>query len=141
MDPRDPAGPTDNLHARRFLYEDNLMSKRYLETKKALITAPSTTPISTAFFSNNIVQDFRENYVDKVDERIRLTTAPTDPESSKESGLEPLTPLPPLKNLQRAFLSSEAMPLTYQDHSPRERPGLGTMKHTKPEHKNLQIRV
>ncbi|GJW91853.1 hypothetical protein Tco_0169406 [Tanacetum coccineum] len=28
---------------------------------------------------------------------------------------------------------SEVMPLNYQDHSPRERPGLGTMKHTKPE--------
>ncbi|GKB01274.1 hypothetical protein Tco_0829318 [Tanacetum coccineum] len=25
------------------------------------------------------------------------------------------------------------MTLTYQDHSPRERPGLGTMKHTKPK--------
>ncbi|GJY96421.1 hypothetical protein Tco_0513331 [Tanacetum coccineum] len=25
------------------------------------------------------------------------------------------------------------MPLNYQDHSPKERPGLGTMKHTKPD--------
>ncbi|GJU94919.1 retrovirus-related pol polyprotein from transposon TNT 1-94 [Tanacetum coccineum] len=39
----------------RFVYEDNLISWRYLESKKALITAPSTTPISTAFFSNNIL--------------------------------------------------------------------------------------
>ncbi|GKD15825.1 hypothetical protein Tco_1204983, partial [Tanacetum coccineum] len=30
-------------------------------------------------------------------------------------------------------ISSEVMPLTYQEHSPRERPGLGTMKHTKPD--------
>nr|GEX72471.1 retrovirus-related Pol polyprotein from transposon TNT 1-94 [Tanacetum cinerariifolium] len=29
--------------------------------------------------------------------------------------------------------NSEVMPLTYQDHSPKERPGLGTMKHTKLE--------
>ncbi|GJS48969.1 retrovirus-related pol polyprotein from transposon TNT 1-94 [Tanacetum coccineum] len=29
--------------------------------------------------------------------------------------------------------SSDVMTLTYQDHSPRERSGLGTMKHTKPE--------
>ncbi|GKD45631.1 hypothetical protein Tco_1270276 [Tanacetum coccineum] len=39
----------------RFVYRDNLICKRYPETKKALITAPSTTPISTDFFSNNIV--------------------------------------------------------------------------------------
>ncbi|GKB15314.1 hypothetical protein Tco_0849237 [Tanacetum coccineum] len=30
---------------------------------------------------------------------LKLTKAPTDPKSSKESGSEPLTPLPPLKNL------------------------------------------
>ncbi|GJU92296.1 hypothetical protein Tco_1304719 [Tanacetum coccineum] len=29
--------------------------------------------------------------------------------------------------------SSEVMPLTFQPHSPKERPGLGIMKHTKPE--------
>nr|GEW79199.1 putative ribonuclease H-like domain-containing protein [Tanacetum cinerariifolium] len=29
--------------------------------------------------------------------------------------------------------SSEIMPLTFQPHSPKERPGLGIMKHTKPE--------
>ncbi|GJS28876.1 hypothetical protein Tco_0489496 [Tanacetum coccineum] len=38
----------------RFVYEDNLISRRYIETKKAMITAPSTIHISTAFFSNNI---------------------------------------------------------------------------------------
>ncbi|GJR84765.1 hypothetical protein Tco_0155550 [Tanacetum coccineum] len=68
-----------------------------------------------------------------VNERIRLTEAPTDLESSKELGSEPPTPLPPLKNLQGASESSQVMPLTYQDHSPKKRPGLGTMKHTKPE--------
>ncbi|GJU93209.1 hypothetical protein Tco_1317965 [Tanacetum coccineum] len=68
-----------------------------------------------------------------VNECLGLTKEPTDLESSKESGSEPLTPLPPLKNLQGASPSSEVMPLTYQDHSSRERPGLGTMKH-----KNLQ---
>ncbi|GJY78147.1 hypothetical protein Tco_0483948 [Tanacetum coccineum] len=68
-----------------------------------------------------------------VNECLKLTEAPSDPEPSKESGSEPLTPLPPLKNIQKASLSSEVMPLTYQDRSPRERPGLGTMKHTKPK--------
>ncbi|GJU21100.1 retrovirus-related pol polyprotein from transposon TNT 1-94 [Tanacetum coccineum] len=68
-----------------------------------------------------------------VNECLQPTEAPTDPESSKESGLKPQTPLPPLKNIQRASLSSEVMTLTYQDHSPRERPGLGTLKHTKPD--------
>ncbi|GJS76090.1 hypothetical protein Tco_0725971, partial [Tanacetum coccineum] len=43
---------------RRFVYEDNLISRRFPETKKALITTPSDSPISTAFFSNNIIQDF-----------------------------------------------------------------------------------
>ncbi|GKE56634.1 hypothetical protein Tco_1495819 [Tanacetum coccineum] len=43
---------------RRFVYEDNLILRIYPESKKALITAPSTTLISTAFFSNNVIQDF-----------------------------------------------------------------------------------
>ncbi|GJZ75699.1 retrovirus-related pol polyprotein from transposon TNT 1-94 [Tanacetum coccineum] len=58
---------------------------------------------------------------------------PPRPWSSKEVGSKPQTPLPPLKNLNGASPSSEVIPLTYQDHSPRERPGLSTMKHTKPE--------
>ncbi|GKC97594.1 retrovirus-related pol polyprotein from transposon TNT 1-94 [Tanacetum coccineum] len=53
----------------RFVYEDNLISRRYYKTKKALITAPSTSLISTTFFSNNIVQDFQENSDDEDDER------------------------------------------------------------------------
>ncbi|GJR06136.1 retrovirus-related pol polyprotein from transposon TNT 1-94 [Tanacetum coccineum] len=53
----------------RFVYEDNLIQRRYSDTKKALITAPSSTPISTAFFSNNVIQDFQENYDDDVDEK------------------------------------------------------------------------
>ncbi|GJW49278.1 retrovirus-related pol polyprotein from transposon TNT 1-94 [Tanacetum coccineum] len=57
------------LHHMRFFYEDNLILKRYPDYKKALIIAPSTTLISTAFFSNNIVQDFQENFDDEVDER------------------------------------------------------------------------
>ncbi|GJY75969.1 retrovirus-related pol polyprotein from transposon TNT 1-94, partial [Tanacetum coccineum] len=55
------------------------------------------------------------------------------PESSKDSEAEFLTPLPPLKILQGASPSSEVLPLTFQPHSPKERPGLGIMKHTKPE--------
>nr|GEZ20859.1 retrovirus-related Pol polyprotein from transposon TNT 1-94 [Tanacetum cinerariifolium] len=55
------------------------------------------------------------------------------PESSKDSEANFVTPLPPLKNLQGASPSSEVMPLTFQPHSPKERPGLCIMKHTKPE--------
>ncbi|GKE02902.1 hypothetical protein Tco_1390885 [Tanacetum coccineum] len=40
----------------RFVYEDNLIQRRYFDTKKALITTPSNTAISTAFFSNNSSQ-------------------------------------------------------------------------------------
>nr|GEY76450.1 retrovirus-related Pol polyprotein from transposon TNT 1-94 [Tanacetum cinerariifolium] len=47
------------------------------------------------------------------------------PESSKDSQAEFLIPLPPLKNLQGASPSSEVMPLTFQPHSPKEKPGLG----------------
>nr|GEW63461.1 retrovirus-related Pol polyprotein from transposon TNT 1-94 [Tanacetum cinerariifolium] len=54
---------------RRFVYEDNLIQKRNSDTKKALITTPSSTAISTAFFSNNVIQDFQENSDDEVDER------------------------------------------------------------------------
>ncbi|GJW21821.1 retrovirus-related pol polyprotein from transposon TNT 1-94 [Tanacetum coccineum] len=53
----------------RFVYEDNLIQRRYSDTKKALITTPSSTAISTAFFSNNVMQDFQENSDDEVDER------------------------------------------------------------------------
>nr|GEZ69503.1 retrovirus-related Pol polyprotein from transposon TNT 1-94 [Tanacetum cinerariifolium] len=53
----------------RFVYEDNLISKRYYDTKKALITTPSDSSISTTFFSNNIMQDFQENSDDEADER------------------------------------------------------------------------
>ncbi|GKC04937.1 hypothetical protein Tco_0996547 [Tanacetum coccineum] len=53
----------------RFVYEDNLIQRRYSDTKKALITTPSSTPISTTFFSNNVIQDFQENSDDEVDER------------------------------------------------------------------------
>ncbi|GKC35083.1 hypothetical protein Tco_1047467 [Tanacetum coccineum] len=52
----------------RFVYEDNLIQRRYSKTKKALITTPSSTAISTAFFSNNVIQDFQENSNDEVDE-------------------------------------------------------------------------
>ncbi|GJV67047.1 hypothetical protein Tco_1482556 [Tanacetum coccineum] len=53
----------------RFVYEDNLIQRRYSDTKKALITTPSSTPISTTFFSNNVIQDFNKNSDDEVDER------------------------------------------------------------------------
>ncbi|GJS27384.1 hypothetical protein Tco_0488004 [Tanacetum coccineum] len=62
------AKSAENIYG-RFVYEDNLIQRRYSNTKKALITTPSNTPISTAFFSNNVIQDFQENSDDEVDER------------------------------------------------------------------------
>nr|GEV86753.1 hypothetical protein [Tanacetum cinerariifolium] len=59
--------------------------------------------------------------------------ASNDPESSKELRSEPQTPPPLLKNLQGASPSSKVMKLTYQDHSPMERSGFGTMKYIKLE--------
>ncbi|GJS16694.1 retrovirus-related pol polyprotein from transposon TNT 1-94 [Tanacetum coccineum] len=44
-----------------------------------------------------------------VNECLQLTKEFANLESSKESGLEPKTPLPPLKNLHRASLSSESV--------------------------------
>ncbi|GKE67255.1 hypothetical protein Tco_1521416 [Tanacetum coccineum] len=49
----------------RFVYEDYLISRRYPESKKALITAS----ISNAFISNNVIQDFQENSDDEEDVR------------------------------------------------------------------------
>ncbi|GJS06203.1 retrovirus-related pol polyprotein from transposon TNT 1-94 [Tanacetum coccineum] len=54
---------------RRFVYEDNLIQRRYCDTKKPPITTPLSTLIFTAFFSNNVIQDFQENSDDEVDER------------------------------------------------------------------------
>ncbi|GJX33477.1 retrovirus-related pol polyprotein from transposon TNT 1-94 [Tanacetum coccineum] len=53
----------------RFVYKDNLIQRRYSDTKKSLITTPSSTAISTAFFSNNVIHDVQENSNDEVDER------------------------------------------------------------------------
>ncbi|GJX24218.1 retrovirus-related pol polyprotein from transposon TNT 1-94 [Tanacetum coccineum] len=68
-----------------------------------------------------------------VNESLKPTKTSNTPKSSKDSKMESLTPLPPLKNHQRASPSSKVMPLTFQTHSPKERPGLGIMKHTKPK--------
>nr|GEZ45016.1 retrovirus-related Pol polyprotein from transposon TNT 1-94 [Tanacetum cinerariifolium] len=54
---------------RRFVYEDKLIQRRYSDTKKALITTPSSSAISTALFSNNVILDFQKNSDDEVDER------------------------------------------------------------------------
>lgn len=53
----------------KFVYEDNLITRRYpgkaQETKKAL----TISPISTAFYSNGVVQDFQDESDDEVDQR------------------------------------------------------------------------
>nr|GEV35239.1 retrovirus-related Pol polyprotein from transposon TNT 1-94 [Tanacetum cinerariifolium] len=53
----------------RFVYDDNLIQRRYSETKKARITTPLSCAVSTAFFSNNVIRDFKENFDDEVDDR------------------------------------------------------------------------
>ncbi|GJU75136.1 hypothetical protein Tco_1272206 [Tanacetum coccineum] len=68
-----------------------------------------------------------------VNESLKPTETSNTPEPSKDSEAESLAPLPPLKNLQGASPSSKVMPLTFQPYSPKDRPGLGIMKHTKPE--------
>ncbi|GJU49363.1 hypothetical protein Tco_1218918 [Tanacetum coccineum] len=62
-----------------------------------------------------------------VNESLEPTKTLNTPESSKDSKVESHTPLPPLKNLQGASPSSELMPLTFQPHSPKDRPGLRTV--------------
>ncbi|GKD15992.1 hypothetical protein Tco_1205150 [Tanacetum coccineum] len=68
-----------------------------------------------------------------VNESLESTETLNTPESSKDSKAESLTSLPPLKNLQGASPSSEVTPLNFQPHYPKERPGLGIMKHTMPK--------
>ena len=55
----------------KFLYEENLISRRYPDFKKAQESKRTLTnsPISTAFYSNGIVQDFQEESDDEVDGR------------------------------------------------------------------------
>ncbi|GJR08320.1 retrovirus-related pol polyprotein from transposon TNT 1-94 [Tanacetum coccineum] len=62
-------GFMNSLPEKWFVYEDNLIQRRYSDTKKALITTSSSTAIFTAFFSNNVIQDFQENSDDEVDKR------------------------------------------------------------------------
>ncbi|GKA50136.1 hypothetical protein Tco_0743209 [Tanacetum coccineum] len=68
-----------------------------------------------------------------INESLKPTKGSTNLESSKDYEAESLTPLPPLKHLQGALPSLEVMQLTFQPYSPKERPGLGIMKHTKPK--------
>nr|GEW50720.1 ribonuclease H-like domain-containing protein [Tanacetum cinerariifolium] len=213
----------------RFFYEDNLIQRRYSDTKKALITTPSSSVIFTTFFSNNAIQNFQENYDDEVDERpseeylrdldaeyhersmlanskrfikrrnnfsrqkaneniecykcgkkchfardcfsktsnpsyqspkdykaeykkmkAKLALLEASPSSAhnlntfqpKNKGLvaqifdwdeEEVSMDEEVTQVKGASLSSEVMPLTFQPHSPKKRPGLGIMEHTKPE--------
>ncbi|GJW47320.1 retrovirus-related pol polyprotein from transposon TNT 1-94 [Tanacetum coccineum] len=61
-----------------------------------------------------------------VSESLEPTETLNTHDSSKDSKAESLTQLPPLKNLQGASPNSKVTPLTFQPHSPRERPGLET---------------
>ncbi|GKA26444.1 hypothetical protein Tco_0712553 [Tanacetum coccineum] len=68
-----------------------------------------------------------------VNESFKPTETSIILESSKDSEAESIIPLPPLKNIQGASPSSKVMPLTFQPHSSKERPGLGIIKNTKPK--------
>ncbi|GJZ64434.1 hypothetical protein Tco_0620855 [Tanacetum coccineum] len=69
-----------------------------------------------------------QNYLNQVaNESLKPTKTSTNPESLKDSKAGSLTPLPPLKTLQGASPSSEVESFTFQPHSPKERPGLGTV--------------
>ncbi|GJW29518.1 retrovirus-related pol polyprotein from transposon TNT 1-94 [Tanacetum coccineum] len=59
-----------------------------------------------------------------VNKSLKPTKASTDPDSSNYFEAEPITPLPLLNILQGASPSSKVMSLTFQPHSPKERPGL-----------------
>ncbi|GKG41825.1 hypothetical protein Tco_0473576, partial [Tanacetum coccineum] len=59
-----------------------------------------------------------------VNESLEPTKTLNTPESSKDSEVESLTLLPPLENLHGASPSLEVMPLNFQPHSLKERPGL-----------------
>nr|GEU30167.1 hypothetical protein [Tanacetum cinerariifolium] len=68
-----------------------------------------------------------------VNESLKPAETTTKPKSSKDSEVESFTPLPPLKTIQGASPSSEVESLTFQPHSPKERPCLGILKHKKPK--------
>ncbi|GJW20026.1 hypothetical protein Tco_0027462 [Tanacetum coccineum] len=59
-----------------------------------------------------------------VNKSLGLTEASSEPESSKESRLEPHRPQPHLKILQGAHPNLEVTPMVYHPHSLRERYGL-----------------
>ncbi|GJT78101.1 hypothetical protein Tco_1044826 [Tanacetum coccineum] len=95
------------------------------------------TPVIIAEYSSKLL-NFNTGRIlvpesQAVNESLEPTKTLYTPESFKNSKAKSLTPLPPLKNIQGASPSSQVMPLTFQPHSPKERPGLGIMKHTKPE--------
>ncbi|GKA69540.1 hypothetical protein Tco_0775604 [Tanacetum coccineum] len=129
----------------------------------ALSDIYESTVISTAFFSNNVIQDFQENSDDEVDERSYLRDLDIEfheiallANSKQVSDDDEVTQVKVQMALaddeltvgnnharngewiditmrKGASPSSEVMPLTFQPHSLKERPGLGIMKHTKPK--------
>ncbi|GJS14761.1 hypothetical protein Tco_0409233 [Tanacetum coccineum] len=105
----------------RFVYEDNLIARRFPETKKALITTPSNSPISTAFFSNNIVQDFQENSNDEADERYSeeylrdLDLESPMSNSSMSKGFQPKF-IPKLIQSSQHAQSSQSEPKVQKDY-------------------------
>nr|GEY33244.1 hypothetical protein [Tanacetum cinerariifolium] len=95
----------------RFVYENNLIKRRYSDTKKALITTPLSFSISTSFFSNNVIQDFQKNSDDEVDER-------SSEEYLRDLGVE---------NQERALLANSKHFITRRKKLSRQKAN----KHTK----------
>ncbi|GKD66990.1 retrovirus-related pol polyprotein from transposon TNT 1-94 [Tanacetum coccineum] len=114
----------------RFVYEENLIQRRFSDTKKALIKTPSSTTVSTAFFSNKVIPDFQENSNDEVNERsshfardcLSKTSepsykSPVDNYSSVYKGFQPkFTP----KLIQSSSNSSSQTDLMFQKDSKAE---------------------
>ncbi|GJW89236.1 retrovirus-related pol polyprotein from transposon TNT 1-94 [Tanacetum coccineum] len=115
-----------------------------VNAKLALLEAsPSTSRSPKPFQTKNkglgvetFNWDEKEIYDNEEMIHVKVLIALADDELSvgkNHARNELQTPLPLQKNLQGASPSSEVMTLTYEDHSPKERPGLGTMKHTNPK--------
>ncbi|GJW94726.1 hypothetical protein Tco_0174398 [Tanacetum coccineum] len=68
----------------RFVYEDNLIQRRYSDTKKALIATPSSTAISTTFFSNNSLEFPKPKDLPTKEKRLVAETFDWDEEEASD---------------------------------------------------------
>ncbi|GJQ96142.1 retrovirus-related pol polyprotein from transposon TNT 1-94 [Tanacetum coccineum] len=102
----------------RFFYEDNLIQRRYSDTKKALVTTPSSTPISTAFFSNNsssnsnnqadtkFQKDYKAEYKKMKAKLALLEASPSSSQNPKSFQLKNKEQLKEEKKINEKWLTS-----------------------------------